>query len=110
MRVPICNCDLLETIGYITVGIVAFKFILWVYRNFGVGKNSLRKYGAGKEAWAVVTGASDGIGKEFATELAKRKMNIVLVSRTAEKLKDVAKTISGHFFRFSFPISLTLFL
>lgn len=39
----------------------------------------------------VVTGSSYGIGKFYATELAKRKMNVVLVSRSEEKLKEVAR-------------------
>ena len=43
--------------------------------------------------FAVVTGATDGIGKEFAFQLAKAGFNILLVSRTAEKLKTVAAEI-----------------
>ncbi|XP_071539915.1 inactive hydroxysteroid dehydrogenase-like protein 1 isoform X2 [Panulirus ornatus] len=43
--------------------------------------------------WAVVTGCSDGIGKEYAKELAKRGMNIVLISRTLEKLQKVSSEI-----------------
>ncbi|KAM4617335.1 very-long-chain 3-oxoacyl-CoA reductase [Discoglossus pictus] len=43
--------------------------------------------------WAVVTGATDGIGKAYAEELARRGMSIVLISRSQEKLDDVAKEI-----------------
>ncbi|XP_069189514.1 very-long-chain 3-oxoacyl-CoA reductase [Procambarus clarkii] len=43
--------------------------------------------------WAVVTGCSDGIGKEYAKELAKRGMNIVLISRTLDKLQKVSTEI-----------------
>jgi len=43
--------------------------------------------------WAVVTGATDGIGKAYAFELARRGMNIVLVSRNPTKLAAVAKEI-----------------
>jgi 17beta-estradiol 17-dehydrogenase / very-long-chain 3-oxoacyl-CoA reductase len=42
---------------------------------------------------AVVTGSTDGIGKGYALELARRGMNIVLVSRTESKLKAVQKEI-----------------
>ncbi|AEH50337.1 SDR family NAD(P)-dependent oxidoreductase [Pseudothermotoga thermarum] len=38
--------------------------------------------------WALVTGASSGIGKEFAIELAKRGINIVAVARNREKLQE----------------------
>ena len=41
----------------------------------------------------VITGASDGIGKEFASQLASKKLNIVLVSRTESKLKVLAEEL-----------------
>ncbi|XP_073434657.1 very-long-chain 3-oxoacyl-CoA reductase [Dendrobates tinctorius] len=47
--------------------------------------------------WAVVTGATDGIGKAYAEELARRGMCIVLISRTQEKLVEVAKSIREKF-------------
>ncbi|KAJ6669645.1 hypothetical protein lerEdw1_000194 [Lerista edwardsae] len=43
--------------------------------------------------WAVVTGAGDGIGKAYAFELARRGLNVVLISRTLEKLQKVASEI-----------------
>lgn len=42
----------------------------------------------------VVTGSSDGIGKAFAEELAKKGFNIVLAARNQEKLNSVAEEIS----------------
>ncbi|XP_062417853.1 very-long-chain 3-oxoacyl-CoA reductase-B [Pungitius pungitius] len=45
--------------------------------------------------WAVVTGATDGIGKAYAEELARRGFSIVLISRSQEKLDDVSKAISS---------------
>ncbi|XP_063858203.1 inactive hydroxysteroid dehydrogenase-like protein 1 [Scylla paramamosain] len=47
--------------------------------------------------WAVVTGSTDGIGKEYAKELARRGMNLVLVSRTMEKLHKVSAEIVREF-------------
>jgi len=44
-------------------------------------------------SWALVTGATDGIGKGFCEELAKQGMNIILVSRNLEKLVVVATDI-----------------
>ncbi|XP_077295600.1 inactive hydroxysteroid dehydrogenase-like protein 1 isoform X1 [Arctopsyche grandis] len=49
----------------------------------------VKKYGP----WAVVTGSTDGIGKYYAKELAKQGLNIVLISRTREKLINVANEI-----------------
>ncbi|XP_072290002.1 17-beta-hydroxysteroid dehydrogenase type 3 [Eucyclogobius newberryi] len=43
--------------------------------------------------WAVVTGASDGIGRQYAVALAKHGMNVVIMSRTKYKLDKVAKEI-----------------
>ncbi|KAK7086262.1 Inactive hydroxysteroid dehydrogenase-like protein 1 [Halocaridina rubra] len=54
-------------------------------------KNLVEKYG-GK--WAVVTGSTDGIGKEYAKQLAKEGMNIILLSRTMDKLQKVAAEIA----------------
>jgi 17beta-estradiol 17-dehydrogenase / very-long-chain 3-oxoacyl-CoA reductase len=42
----------------------------------------------------VVTGASDGLGKEFSLQLARAGFNIVLVSRTASKLATLAEEIT----------------
>jgi len=42
----------------------------------------------------VVTGATDGIGREFALQLAAKGFNILLVSRTQAKLDTVAAEIS----------------
>ena len=43
--------------------------------------------------WAVVTGCTQGIGKSYVKQLAKRGMDIVLVSRSEEKLEAVAQEI-----------------
>lgn len=45
---------------------------------------------------SVVTGATDGIGKAYAKALAKERKNIILISRTQEKLDKVAAEI-GNF-------------
>lgn len=44
------------------------------------------KYGK----WALVTGASSGIGKEFARQLAQNGFNIVLVARREHELNELA--------------------
>ncbi|PSN44936.1 Inactive hydroxysteroid dehydrogenase-like protein 1 [Blattella germanica] len=46
--------------------------------------------------FSVVTGSTDGIGKAYALELAKRGVNIVLISRTQSKLDAVAFEIVNN--------------
>ena len=50
-----------------------------------------------KGSWALVTGASDGLGKEFASQLASHGFNVILVSRTQSKLDDVKKSIQSKY-------------
>mmetsp|Transcript_104264 Transcript_104264/g.334432 ORF Transcript_104264/g.334432 Transcript_104264/m.334432 type:complete len:321 (-) Transcript_104264:50-1012(-) len=75
-------------IGYcvVKVGLAVFAFF------FRAGKK-LRDYGE----WGVVTGATDGIGRGYAIELAKQGMSVLLVSRTEAKLVEVEKEIKEKF-------------
>ncbi|XP_036601607.1 very-long-chain 3-oxoacyl-CoA reductase-B-like [Trichosurus vulpecula] len=57
--------------------------------GLGLG-TSFRKHGA----WAVVTGATSGIGRSYAHELARRGLNVVLVSRDLSKLRREAEDIA----------------
>ena len=47
--------------------------------------------------YAVVTGASKGLGKEFALELARRKINLLLVSLPNEGLAKVAEEVKKKY-------------
>ncbi len=46
---------------------------------------------------ALVTGASSGLGEEFALQLAPCVRQLVLVARREALLQDLAETIRGHF-------------
>ena len=57
----------------------------------------LRSFGHPSESWALITGASDGIGKEFALQLARAGYSTLLTSRTQVKLDDVATEIKQKY-------------
>src|SRR5437016_10044142 len=71
--------------GSIKLAIFLYAFFGFIVRHCFRGKQDLlARYG--KDSWAVVTGASDGIGAEYCRQLAKMGFNIALVSRTMSKL------------------------
>jgi uncharacterized protein len=47
--------------------------------------------------WAIVTGASSGIGKEFARQLAASGLNLILVARRRALLEDIGRELARDF-------------
>jgi 17beta-estradiol 17-dehydrogenase / very-long-chain 3-oxoacyl-CoA reductase len=74
-------------------GIKHGYFIVWELCQKGY--NWIDRYG--ENSWAVVTGATDGIGWEFCREIAKRGLNVVLLSRTESKLQNRCKELTSEF-------------
>ena len=56
------------------------------------------KYGP----WAIVAGASEGLGAAFAEELAKRGLNLILIARRLEKLEALSNDL-----RKKYPVEVT---
>lgn len=85
-----CIEPLLLIIGGFTLFKFSFNALISCYKLFirrGISPVKLGK-------WAVVTGATDGIGKAYAMALARKGLSIVLISRTEEKLKSVEHDIN----------------
>jgi 17beta-estradiol 17-dehydrogenase / very-long-chain 3-oxoacyl-CoA reductase len=66
--------------------------------------DQLKRFGARKGAWAVVTGATDGIGKEFSYQLAKNGFNVLLVARNSQLLSETAVDI-GESYMLCIPLN-----
>ncbi|VDN34042.1 unnamed protein product, partial [Gongylonema pulchrum] len=77
-------------IVYVTFGLLHSLFNI-VYPFFLAKPRDLHKLAGGK--WAVVTGATDGIGKGYAFELARSGFSILLISRTQSRLDEVKNEI-----------------
>jgi short-subunit dehydrogenase len=56
-------------------------------------KTFREKYGP----WAVVAGASEGLGAAFAEECARRGLNVVLVARSIDKLNSVRQVLEKKY-------------
>lgn len=79
-------------IGLIHLAYFVYAFVGFLRRNCLLKKMNLtERYGTG--SWALVTGASDGIGAEFCIQLAREGFNICLVSRTRSKLESVERQV-----------------
>ncbi|KAL6883007.1 hypothetical protein HDV57DRAFT_495181 [Trichoderma longibrachiatum] len=86
----------LAGIGALYLGSKFFSYLQLILSSFLLPGTNLRKYGK-PGTWAVVTGASDGLGKEYATQLAAKGFNLVLISRTQAKLDSFAKELEQKF-------------
>ncbi|KAM7252539.1 hypothetical protein ACFE04_024422 [Oxalis oulophora] len=84
---------LVSSIGFLLLMKLIFSFAKWVYTSFLRKPKELKKYGS----WALVTGATDGIGKAYAHQLASKGLNLVLVGRNSHKLEIVSNHIRSLF-------------
>ncbi|KAM0562380.1 hypothetical protein ACHAPJ_002070 [Fusarium lateritium] len=86
----------LAGVGALFLGSKILSYLQLVLSAFVLGGTNLRKYGK-PGTWAVITGASDGLGKEYALQLAAKGFNLVLVSRTLSKLDSLAAEIQQKY-------------
>jgi 17beta-estradiol 17-dehydrogenase / very-long-chain 3-oxoacyl-CoA reductase len=60
-----------------------------------MASNPLRRYQHGGDCWALVTGATNGMGEEYACQLAELGFHLVIHGRSASKLSSVAATVKS---------------
>ncbi|KAI3419649.1 hypothetical protein GPALN_004085 [Globodera pallida] len=91
---------LVTFVGRIGLGLLYVKVLQSLFNIFYpylVGRpRNLRELAGENAGWAVVTGATDGIGKAYARELAQRGFDLVLISRSADKLETVATELKQY--------------
>jgi len=97
---------LLTLIGAIWTSFFTWKILrfIWIYciRRSSISRYHHNHHNSSAPPWAIVTGASDGIGKSYAYELAKKNFNIVLHGRNATKLHHVRTELHDEFPHLSF--------
>ena len=92
--IPLLDWPLPAAVGYFCCVVALWSLMARVFPVL----RFLRKYcnrraiidRCGKGSWAVVTGASYGIGLGFARALAARGFNIVLIARSGDTLRKIA--------------------
>lgn len=99
-KLTVTVLEIIHSFGFFIVKLF-FYFFSWTIL--------LRPLNAGRKT--VVTGSTDGIGREYAKQLAHRGINIVLISRTKSKLIEVANEIGKffilHCFIYTIPMIIT---
>ncbi|KAF5345348.1 hypothetical protein D9758_008464 [Tetrapyrgos nigripes] len=88
---------LILSLGTYSIAKIIYQTLSVFLQTFILPGANLKKFGAKKGAWAVITGASDGIGKEFAFQLAKAGFNVFLVARNKQLLNSTAQEIESKY-------------
>jgi 17beta-estradiol 17-dehydrogenase / very-long-chain 3-oxoacyl-CoA reductase len=78
---------------YVVMPLTKILLTHFVKVKFLSRRSELTSFGS----WAVVTGATDGIGKAYCEALAGDGLNIVLISRSVDRLKGTAKEIEEKY-------------
>ncbi|RDD37998.1 Very-long-chain 3-oxoacyl-CoA reductase [Trichoplax sp. H2] len=89
---------LILILGYVAaaiLGLEALYAVVRFLRLFVLPKAGFRYNLSKLGQWAIVTGSTDGIGKGYAKALARRGLNVYLISRNYSKLQDVEKEIKA---------------
>ena len=98
MLTEILTSKLLVFLGYIFLAKITFQILSNLYvqiRTYFQPRNLLSIYG--KDSYALITGASDGLGKATSFALASHGFNLILVARNKTKLEAVkAEILKKH--------------
>jgi 17beta-estradiol 17-dehydrogenase / very-long-chain 3-oxoacyl-CoA reductase len=90
---------ILAAIGFFTLTNLLLSTVR-LLRLYTLSRSALARYISASPtnpSWALVTGASDGIGRAFAFELCRRGANVLLHGRNAAKLEAVAAELTAAY-------------
>lgn len=92
--------NLIYILGSISATKILLSALCLVKRMVLATETNYSEYGSvelskarAQRAWAVVTGASAGIGREFALQLAQKGFNILAIARSVDKLEELSQEI-----------------
>ncbi|KAI4280567.1 MAG: hypothetical protein L6R38_004363 [Xanthoria sp. 2 TBL-2021] len=78
--------------GFVFLTSKLYNLVRLIFSLFILPGKPLRTFGP-PSSYAIITGASDGLGKEFALHLSRTPFNLLLISRTGAKLDALASQI-----------------
>src|ERR1700742_2403918 len=97
----VSSAYIFRSVGALYISFIFAKFIISLYLYF-LKRSTLPKYLAvrasdGEAPWALITGASDGVGRQLAEELSRRGFNIILHGRNQQKLEGLANLVQSTY-------------
>ncbi|RNF17552.1 short-chain dehydrogenase [Trypanosoma conorhini] len=81
-------CSSLAYVGALAVAVALYRLVKFLYVNLLAATDLRRRYARAGD-WAVVTGATEGIGYAMAMDLARRGFNVCVIARTRSRLEEV---------------------
>ncbi|XP_022889336.1 uncharacterized protein LOC111404819 [Olea europaea var. sylvestris] len=88
---PLCII-LLSFLGFTSIKNIIL-LLKWISITFFRKPKNFKNDGS----WAMITGSTDGIGKAFIVYVAKKCLNLILVSRNLSKLKNRTNEIQAKY-------------
>jgi hypothetical protein len=85
----------LEIVGFLYICYLLYKMVVYpLYFKLKIttwGRVNIRSYGK----YAVVTGGTSGIGEAFVHTFGRKGLNVIVVSRSQDKLNRVKEEVRG---------------